>query len=210
MTRRINAAGLSLIKSFESLRLKAYRDTGGVATIGWGHTKGVKMGQTITEGQASDFLIDDLEEAESAVERFVSVPLNDNQFAALVSFTFNCGSEAFRRSTLRKKLNAGDYASVPGQLARWVNDNGKKLNGLVRRRRAEGDLWSTPFVASKPAQPPASAPKPIPSVPIPGKPESAPAGKPVAAKGLAAIVAVLIASIVWFWETLVNFVHSIF
>lgn len=223
MDRRINAAGLSLIKSFESLRLNDYRDTGGVPTIGWGHTKGVKMGQTITEAQASDFLMDDLEEAESAVSRFVSVPLNDNQFAALVSFAFNCGTEAFRRSTLRKKLNAGDYKAVPGQLALWVNDNGKKLAGLVRRRKAEADLWNTPFVASQPKPVPAP---PAPSLkdaqqtagmPFPQKaPESAPTassgGKTVAA-GAAGIL--VFAAAVWSyalggWQYLASAVRSFF
>src|SRR5690349_140019 len=126
MARSINNAGLELIKSFEGLRLQAYRDTGGVLTIGYGHTAGVKGGDRITEAQATKFLLADLAEAEDAVSKFITVPLNDNQFAALVSFTFNVGREALRRSTLRKKLNAGDYAAVPGQLVLWVNDNGKK------------------------------------------------------------------------------------
>lgn len=214
MDRRINAAGLSLVKSFESLRLTAYRDTGGVPTIGWGHTKGVRLGQVITEAQASDFLMDDLEEAESAVIRFVSVPLNDNQFAALVSFAFNCGTEAFRRSTLRKKLNAGDYAAVPGQLALWVNDNGVKLNGLVRRRKAEADLWNTPFVASQPKPVPAPPPAPVDAnktagVPVPPRmPDPQPAS-PAGGKGLAVGVAGILVFVAAFWATAEGWFHHI-
>jgi lysozyme len=215
MDRRINAAGLSLVKGFESLRLTAYRDTGGVPTIGWGHTKGVRLGQVITEAQASDFLMDDLEEAESAIIRFVSVPLNDNQFAALVSFAFNCGTDAFRKSTLCKKLNAGDYAAVPGQLALWVNDNGEKLNGLVRRRKAEADLWNTPFVASQPKPVPAPPPAPIDAnktagVPVPPRmPEPAP--EPVSGgKTVAAGVLGILVFVGAFWATVEGwFAHLI-
>jgi lysozyme len=225
MTRRINAAGLSLVKSFESLRLNAYRDTGGVPTIGWGHTRGVKMGQTITEAQASDFLMDDLEEAEGAVIRFVSVPLNDNQFSALVSFAFNCGTEAFRRSTLRKKLNARDYAAVPGQLALWVHDNGKRLNGLVRRRKAEADLWNTPFVAASAPQSPPVEPAPqapidankTAGVPVPPhvperEPEPVSGGKTVAAgvAGILAFVAAFWATAEGWWAHAIAFIERIF
>ena len=214
--RRVNAAGLALIKSFESLRLNAYRDTGGVPTIGWGHTKGVKMGQTITEAQASDFLMDDLEEAESAVSWFVTVPLNDNQFAALVSFAFNCGVEAFRRSTLRKKLNAGDYKAVPGQLALWVHDNGKKLAGLVRRRKAEADLWNTPSIAAAPPPAPVDAAKTA-GVPIPPRaPEPAPApandGKTVAVGvvGIIAFVGAFWATVEGWWAHAISFIEKVF
>lgn len=150
MTRRINAAGLDLVKSFESLRLHAYQDAVGVWTIGWGHIEGVKADQTITEAQAEKFLLSDIAEAESAVERLITVQLNDNQFAALVSFTFNLGGGSLQISTLRKKLNAGDYASVPGQLALWVKGDGKTLPGLVKRRKAEADLWNTPCGSTTP------------------------------------------------------------
>lgn len=150
MSRRINAAGLSLIKSFESLQLHAYQDVVGVWTIGYGHTEGVKAGQTITAAQADQFLLSDLSEAESAVERLITVPLNDNQFAALVSFTFNLGGGSLEISTLRKELNRGDYAAVPSQLALWVKAGGKTLPGLVKRRKAEAELWSAPCGAPAP------------------------------------------------------------
>lgn len=141
MARHINEAGLEELKSSEALRLKAYLDGGGVPTIGWGHTKGVRMGQTITREQAEAFLREDLAWAERAVETSVKVPLNDNQFAALVSFTFNVGEGAFKKSTLLKKLNKGDYSSVPKELLKWVNDNGKRVQGLYNRRVREGALF---------------------------------------------------------------------
>lgn len=147
MTRQVNKAGLDLIKSFEGLRLEAYPDpgTGGAPyTIGWGSTKGVKKGQTITMQEAEQRLIMDLQDACKAVERYVTVPLNDNQFAALVSFTFNCGAGNLAVSTLLKRLNEGEYSSVPMQLMRWNKAAGRVLSGLTRRRAAEGDLFQRP------------------------------------------------------------------
>ncbi|HVW56009.1 MAG TPA: lysozyme, partial [Rhizobiaceae bacterium] len=204
MSRRINAAGLELIKSFEGLRLQAYRDSVGIWTIGYGHTAGVKAGQTITEVQASQFLLADLSDAEGAVEKFVTVPLNDNQFAALVSLTFNIGAEAFRRSTLRKKLNAGDYAAVPGQLTLWVKGAGKTIPGLVRRRKAESDLWNTPSIAAsatqKPVQPPPPVPAPEPQPDLGPAPAPAPAGK----KGTAIGAGLVLAFAAAFWTTVAD------
>lgn len=133
--------GLDLIKRSEELRLKAYLDTGGVPTIGWGHTRGVRMGDTCTEGQAETYLREDTAEAVGAVNRLVKVPLTQNQFDALVSFTFNVGEGAMASSTLLRKLNAGDYRGAADQLERWVFDNGRKLGGLVTRRAAERELF---------------------------------------------------------------------
>lgn len=147
MTRQVNKAGLDLIKSYEGLRLNAYPDpaTGGDPwTVGYGSTKGVKKGMTITVQEAEQRLIMDLQDACKAVERFVTVPLNDNQFAALVSFTFNCGAGNLAVSTLLKRLNEGEYASVPMQLMRWNKAAGKVMAGLTRRRAAEGDLFQRP------------------------------------------------------------------
>lgn len=147
MTRQVNKAGLDLIKSFEGLRLEAYPDpgTGGDPyTIGWGSTKGVKKGMKITVQEAEQRLIMDLQDACKAVERYVTIPLNDNQFAALVSFTFNVGAGNLAVSTLLKRLNEGEYGSVPMQLMRWNRAAGKILNGLTRRRTAEGDLFQRP------------------------------------------------------------------
>jgi len=152
MTRRINAAGLSLVKQWEALRTTAYRDAVGVWTIGYGHTRAaggpvVTAGLKITADEADVILRTDLSKFEARVDRLVKVALTDNQFAALVSFDFNTG--ALDKSTLLKKLNKGDYNAVPAELMKWVNAGGKKLNGLVNRRSAEAGLWAKgAFVSS--------------------------------------------------------------
>lgn len=142
------------LKQWEGLRLTAYKDSGGVLTIGYGHTgPDVKAGMTITEAQAEMLLMRDLSRFEQSVERSVKVPLTDNQFGALVSFAYNVGTSAFEGSTLLKKLNAGDYSSVPSQLARWNKVGGKVLAGLTNRRAAEAGLWATGnFVSSADVQ----------------------------------------------------------
>lgn len=96
----------------------------------------------ITEEEAEQLLKDDLDRFERVVQDKVTVPLTDNQFAALVSFAFNVGTGAFQRSTLLRKLNAGGYDAVPEQLARWVHAGGRRLQGLANRRAAEAGLWA--------------------------------------------------------------------
>ena len=142
MTRTINAAGLALVRAYEGLRLEAYQDTSGIWTIGYGHTHGVKRDDSISAERAEQLLEADLMEAERAVAALIKARLTDNQFSALVSFVFNVGEEAFIASTLRKKLNEGGYVLVPACLKSWIFDNGKVLQGLVRRRAAEAALWS--------------------------------------------------------------------
>ena len=163
MPRRINAEGLKLIKQWEGVKLTAYKDVAGVWTIGYGSTGAhVIPGMTISAVRAERLLMDDLDRFERAVERLVKVKLNDNQFAALVSFAFNVGEGkgGFATSTLLKKLNAGNYDAVPGELMKWVNAGGKKVQGLVNRRAAEAGLWargsfvSSNTVEAKPAKPP--------------------------------------------------------
>lgn len=139
---RINAAGLALVKAQEGLRLQSYADGGGVWTIGYGHTNCVKSGDAISSEQAQMLLEADLLVAEEAVSRLVTVPLTDNQFAALVDFVFNEGEGAFAGSTLLKKLNEGGAALVPACLKSWIFDDGKVAPGLVKRRAAEAALWS--------------------------------------------------------------------
>lgn len=147
--RLINDAGLALLKQWEGLRLNAYLDTGGVWTIGYGHTKTAREGMEIDAVEAERLLREDLRDAQSAVERLVTVPLTDNQHGALVSFVFNIGETQFRGSTLLKRLNAGRYGDVPAQLARWKYDNGRVIDGLVNRRAAEAGLWAKgAFVSS--------------------------------------------------------------
>jgi lysozyme len=163
MTRTISAEAIRLIKQWEGCKLTAYPDPGSKDgtpwTIGYGHTAGVHKGMTITQAQADAFLLQDLNRVGDQIAPLVKVPLNDNQYAALVSFVFNIGAGAFRTSTLLKKLNKGDYAAVPSELARWNKNDGKVMPGLVNRRAQEAALWgkgsfvSSAYVDAKPAAP---------------------------------------------------------
>jgi len=149
---RINAAGLALIKEFEGLRLKAYPDpgTGGVPwTIGIGTTRypdgrRVSPGDTCTEQQALEYLAHDLQGFETSVAGMLRVPANENQFAALVSFAYNVGTEALRRSTMLRFINDDRFADAAGEFGRWNMAAGKVLPGLVRRRAAERELFLKP------------------------------------------------------------------
>jgi lysozyme len=134
--------GIALIKRFEGLRLKAYLCPAGIATIGYGHTYLVNINDpAITEEEADRLLAEDLKLYEKAVTEMVKVPINQNQFDALISFAFNLGTGALRGSTLMKKLNAGQPCSA--EFDRWVFAAGKALPGLVRRRAAERRLFET-------------------------------------------------------------------
>lgn len=133
--------GINLIKQFEGCRLTAYKCPAGVWTIGYGHTSGVKNGMTITQTKAEEYLKSDLVIYEKGVENAVKVTLNQNQFDALVSFSYNCGLGALRSSTLLKKLNAGDYTGASNEFPRWNKSNGRVLEGLKRRRTAEKALF---------------------------------------------------------------------
>jgi lysozyme len=138
---RISQEGVNLIKHFEGCRLEAYKCPAGVWTIGYGHTKGVKEGDAIEQEAAEAFLIEDLEAFEQAVTRLVEVPLTQQQFDALVSWTFNLGAGNLAESTLLRKLNNYQYAEVPEQMMRWVRAGGQVLDGLVKRRAAEAALF---------------------------------------------------------------------
>jgi lysozyme len=134
-----NVAGIKLIAEFEGLRLKAYPDPGSGGapwTIGYGHTKGVKPGDTCTTEQAENWLKADVGDAETAVNA-LSLSLSANQFAALVSFTYNCGA-----GNLRKLLSKG-LDAVPDRLLLFNRAAGKVLHGLTRRRTAERQLFLT-------------------------------------------------------------------
>jgi lysozyme len=141
---QLNQAGLDLIESFEGLRLTAYDDGTGVLTIGFGHTGGVTPGETITQEQAEEFLKSDVAGAETSVENLVEVDLTPNQFAALVSFTFNLGGGALAGSTLLALVNSKEFDAAAQQFGRWVYADGQELEGLVRRRAAEAKLFLTP------------------------------------------------------------------
>ena len=144
---QISQNGLNLIKSFEGFMANAYLCPAGVPTIGYGTTlienAPVHLGMTITESKASELLDYQINKNYApAVIRLVKVPLNQNQFDSLVSFVYNLGEGSLASSTLLKLLNQGDYASVPAQMMRWTKANGVDLPGLVRRRKAEGDLFA--------------------------------------------------------------------
>ena len=133
--------GIALIKEFEGLRLKAYQCPGGVWTIGYGHTAGVKPGIVISEAQAEEYLKADL----IAFERYLNglgLALNQNQFDALISFIYNVGTGNFSNSTLLRKVRANPQDnSIMDEFLRWVYSTGRVLPGLQRRRLDEMKLY---------------------------------------------------------------------
>ena len=154
--RVLPQAASGLTKLSEGLFLESYQDDAGIWTVGYGHTAGVKPGMVITEQQADDFLAQDLANAQAIVEKYVTVPLNDNQYGALVDFVFNVGKgmpgvkSGFvylrngQPSTLLKLINQGQYSLAAQQFALWNKCDGRVLNGLTARRKAEADLWNKP------------------------------------------------------------------
>ena len=134
--------GTKILKFFEGCRLTAYQDSVGVWTIGYGHTKGVYDGMTITQEEAEQMLLTELEEYEGYVEKYVTVPLTQNQFDALVVWVYNLGPTNFRNSTLLKELNSGNYTAAGKEITRWNKAGGKVLAGLVKRREAEAKLFN--------------------------------------------------------------------
>lgn len=140
---KTSSAGIALIKGFESCRLTAYPDIAGVWTIGWGHTADVKEGMTIAQSEADALLLADLARFEDCVNDAVAVPLTQNQFDALVSFTFNVGCAAFRNSTLLRLLNTGDSSGAALQFGEWVHAGGHISLGLQFRRQAETALFTS-------------------------------------------------------------------
>ncbi len=156
-TTPVTQAAIDLVKHFEGLYLTAYRCPAGVPTIGFGHTAGVAMGQTITAAQAEAFLSADLTAAAAQVDRLVKVALNHDQRGALASFVFNLGAGSLASSTLLKLLNAGDREGAAGQFGKWVyaNVGGVKtqLPGLVARRAAEATLFRSVAIPVAPVLP---------------------------------------------------------
>lgn len=140
---QISQAGIDLIQSFESCRLQAYRDIRGVATIGWGHTKDVQMGMTITQTQADLFLAEDLSEFEHYVNTYVTATVTQPQFDALVSLCYNIGPGNLLKSDVLKFVNTGqtDQAADAFLTLDWAG--GVEVPGLLRRREAERALFLT-------------------------------------------------------------------
>jgi len=143
---KISETGVNLIKSFEGLRLESYLCPAGVWTVGYGHTgDDVTPGMTITEDRANKMLRRDLVKFEQGVDLLITVPLNQQQFDALVSFAFNCGLGALEQSTLRKRLNNKEDPNKVAQeeLPKWVKGDGVVLPGLVERRKKEVELFTS-------------------------------------------------------------------
>tara|TARA_R100000388_G_C7220366_1_gene148599 strand:+ start:70 stop:513 length:444 start_codon:yes stop_codon:yes gene_type:complete len=145
---KISQEGIDLIKHFEGCELESYLCSAGVLTIGYGTTKNVVEGMKISQHQAEELLMKDLEEFEEYVEDLIDVKLEQHQFDALVAWTYNLGPTNLKTSTLRKVLNKGAYDDVPEQMKRWNKAGGQVLKGLVRRRDAEallfeGKKWHT-------------------------------------------------------------------
>ena len=140
---RTSSKGVSLIKSFEGCRLKAYKCPAGVWTIGYGHTAGVKEGDTITQEQADEYLRNDLAKYEKAVLKYDGIyHFNQNQFDALVSFTYNCGDGNLKNLTDSGKRT---IAQISAKLPLYNKAGGVVLYGLQRRRAAERELFDTPI-----------------------------------------------------------------
>lgn len=143
----LNDDGLNLIKSFESLRLTAYPDpgTGGDPwTIGYGHTgPDVTEGMTCDQDQADAWLQEDLQSAIDGVTKLVTSDINDNQFSALVSFAYNCGLGNLKTSTLLKDVNTSNFDAAAQEFLKWDHANGQVMPGLLRRRTAESNLFSS-------------------------------------------------------------------
>jgi GH24 family phage-related lysozyme (muramidase) len=146
--RHVTEAGLDLIKHFEGFSPTIYVCPGGWPTIGYGRVvreaERERFASDIGEDEAEDLLRRDVGVAERAVLRLISVPLTDSRFDALVSFTYNLGSGALQRSTLRRRVNREEHAAVPAEFRRWVFAGGRKLKGLVRRREAEARIYADP------------------------------------------------------------------
>ncbi len=142
---KMGKAGLDLLRGFEYLELIAYPDPGSKDgkpwTIGWGHTRGVKEGDTCTKEQADVWLEEDVEAAADTVNRLVKTKLKQHQFDALVCFVYNIGEPQFLTSTMLRMLKLGDLAGAATQFKRWNKNDGKVMRGLTRRRLAEEHLF---------------------------------------------------------------------
>lgn len=145
----VSAAGLGLIQHFEvgppgtPVPLRGYDDGVGVWTICWGHTKGITPASRATMAQCEQYLKEDVADAEAAIRRLVKVPVSQPIFDSLASWTLNLGGGALAKSTLLRRLNAGDYAGACREMLRWNQAGGKVLRGLTRRRVAESEMCLT-------------------------------------------------------------------
>lgn len=191
----LSERGLDLIKGFEGYHTKlpngdciAYRCPANVLTIGYGCTKGVREGMIWTEAQAKAALAKEIATHESAVMRLVSVDLNQNQFDALVSFAYNVGNGALEKSTLLKKLNAGDYPGAQAEFMKWNKAAGKVLRGLSIRRAKEAALFAERVEEDEPTPLPQALEAPKEPISNTTKAVAAAAGGGAVAKGSEALI----------------------
>ena len=140
MAKVASEDAIDLIIHFEGLRLEPYIDAAGYWTIGYGHLLKEEC-DPITEAEAEDLLRQDVKYTDYVINRYVSVDLRQNEFDALTSLIFNIGEGNFRASTLRRKLNRGEFFEVPKEFRRWVYAGGRILKGLVARRELEAELF---------------------------------------------------------------------
>ncbi len=149
MYMRTSINGIEVIKQFEGFSAKPYLCPANYLTIGYGHVISEKEklsthhSPLITKLQAEELLRHDLQKFESAISKLISVPLTQNQFDALVSFTYNLGAGALQRSTLRSKINRNEHQLAATEFLKWVYAGGRKLAGLLARRQAESTLYLT-------------------------------------------------------------------
>ena len=191
----INQAALDLICEFEGFRATTYKDSAGVLTIGYGTTAAADVGiepypgLTITKAAAERYLMAAITKFEGQIRPHVKVPVTENEWGALVSLAYNIGPGAFIKSTLLRKLNAGDKAGAADQFLVWNKAGGRVLRGLERRRAAERALFLTPSRAQRDAPlsstPVATRPAPDPVIKAP------PAVEVPAPTGWAAIIAAI-------------------
>lgn len=138
---KVSDKGLALIKEFEGCKLTAYKDSVGVWTIGYGHTRSARQGMVITQAQADELLTLDVTAHATGVYKALQVKLEQHQLDAVVSLAFNVGVSAVRNSTLMKMINRGDVKLAAAQFDRWNKAGGKVLAGLTRRRAAERKMY---------------------------------------------------------------------
>lgn len=155
---------LAFLRGWEGLRTTAYDDGGGVWTIGYGHTVGVRPGDTCTPAQAEAWLAQEVAEFAAGVDAALTVPVEQNQFDALVSLAYNIGIGAFRKSTLLRKINAGQPAA--DEFGRWIHDNGKVINGLIKRRAGERAMFVDDDYTQYPGGPRIRPKDDVPAAPI--------------------------------------------
>ena len=160
---KTNRAGIELIKKWEGLRLKAYKDPIGILTIGYGHTSAagepkVKAGMVITQEQAEEILINDLRVFEAGVQKLLKRNPTENQFAAMVSLAFNIGLGNFAKSSVLARFNEGRFTDAGYCFGLWNKAGGKVLQGLINRRADEARLFMSK-ASSEPVPPPIVPPK---------------------------------------------------